>query len=71
MSCCAVRATCRSETQGPRGLIDRRLRTQSFDISELKPGIAWLTPEADAVAAIASIKIAIQHEPDQVVELTN
>jgi uncharacterized repeat protein (TIGR01451 family) len=50
---------------------DNRPAAVSFDVDELKPGIAWLTPEADSVAAIASIKIAIQHEPGQVVELTN
>lgn len=42
----------------------------SFDIADLKPGIRWLTPEADATPPIASIKIAIQHEPTQKVELT-
>jgi uncharacterized repeat protein (TIGR01451 family) len=54
-----------------RALADNRPAAVSFDVGELKPGIAWLTPEADSVAAIASIKIAIQHEPGQAVELTN
>jgi uncharacterized repeat protein (TIGR01451 family) len=47
-----------------------RIGSQSIDINELAPGIRWLTPEADAVPAISSIKIAIQHEPRQVVELS-
>jgi uncharacterized repeat protein (TIGR01451 family) len=46
-----------------------RTSTQSIDINELSPGIRWLTPEADAVPAISSIKIAISHEPKQTVEL--
>lgn len=43
----------------------------SFDLATLSPGIQWLTPEADATPPIAAIKIAIQHEPGQKVELTN
>jgi uncharacterized repeat protein (TIGR01451 family) len=46
-----------------------RATSQSFDIEALTPGIRWLTPEADAVPAIASIKIAIQHDPKQTAEL--
>lgn len=43
----------------------------SIDVEELTPGIRWLTPDADATPPIASIKIAIQHEPGQKVELSN
>ena len=65
---------------GPGGAAQRTVRnsvtpiersgTQSIDIKDLTPGIRWLTPEADAVPAISSIKIAIQHEPRQVAELS-
>jgi uncharacterized repeat protein (TIGR01451 family) len=48
-----------------------RSSTPVIDISDLKPGIAWLTPEPDTIASIASIKLAIQHAPGQVVELSN
>ncbi len=44
--------------------------SRSIDIATLTPGIRWLTPEPEAVPAIASIKIAIQHEPRQSVQLT-
>ena len=47
-----------------------RIGSSSIDIESLSPGIRWLTPDADAVPAIASIKIAIQHEPKQTVELS-
>ncbi|HEV7607246.1 MAG TPA: OmpA family protein [Steroidobacteraceae bacterium] len=50
---------------------DNRAASPAIDITELKPGIAWLAPEPESIAAIASIKIAIQHEPGQTVELTN
>jgi uncharacterized repeat protein (TIGR01451 family) len=50
---------------------ENRVVSAPIDLEELKPGIAWLTPEPDSVAAIASIKIAIQHEPGQLVELSN
>ena len=43
---------------------------KTFDVESLSPGIRWLTPEADAVPAIASTKIAIQHEPRQKVLLS-
>ena len=43
----------------------------SLDVATLAPGIEWLTPEADATPPIASIKIAIKHEPGQKVELSN
>jgi len=66
--------------RGPGGAVARTVRnvmtqvertgTQSIDIDQLSPGIRWLTPEADAVPAIASIKIAIQHEPSQSAELS-
>jgi uncharacterized repeat protein (TIGR01451 family) len=65
--------------RGPRAAVVRksqhgiapqeRLSAQGFDVEKLTPGIRWLTPEADAVPAIASIKIAIQHEPAQQVQL--
>jgi uncharacterized repeat protein (TIGR01451 family) len=42
----------------------------TFDVNELSPGIRWLTPEADATPPIASIKIAIQHEPKTKITLT-
>jgi hypothetical protein len=42
-----------------------------IDIETLKPGIRWLTPDADATPPIAAIKVAIQHAPGQKVELTN
>ncbi|MEO8019231.1 MAG: OmpA family protein [Pseudomonadota bacterium] len=44
--------------------------SQSIDVNTLSPGIRWITPDADAVPAIASIKIAIQHDPRQTVELS-
>jgi uncharacterized repeat protein (TIGR01451 family) len=40
------------------------------DVDTLKPGIRWLLPEADATPAIGAIKVAIQHEPKQSVQLT-
>jgi uncharacterized repeat protein (TIGR01451 family) len=55
-----VRANLKPEAAAPT----------SFDVEELSPGIRWLTPDADATPAIAAIKIAIQHEPKQKVELT-
>jgi uncharacterized repeat protein (TIGR01451 family) len=51
--------------------VENRVLTPVIDIEKLNPGIAWLTPDADYVAAIASIKLAIQHEPGQKVELSN
>jgi hypothetical protein len=51
--------------------VENRVLTPVIDIETLKPGIAWLTPESDYVAAIASIKLAIQHEPGQKIELSN
>jgi uncharacterized repeat protein (TIGR01451 family) len=36
-----------------------------IDVETLQPGIRWLTPEADATPPIASIKVAVQHAPDQ------
>ena len=46
-----------------------RAGTQPIDINALSPGIRWLTPEADAVPAISSIKIAIAHDPKQTAQL--
>jgi outer membrane protein OmpA-like peptidoglycan-associated protein len=46
-----------------------RTGTQPIDINALSPGIRWLTPEADSVPAISSIKIAIAHDPKQTAEL--
>jgi len=40
------------------------------DVETLKPGIRWLLPEADATPAIGAIKVAIQHDPKQSVELS-
>jgi uncharacterized repeat protein (TIGR01451 family) len=42
----------------------------AINIEKLEPGIRWVSPEADATPAIASIKLAIQHARDQKVELT-
>lgn len=50
---------------------DQSFGAGAIDIATLSPGIQWLTPEADATPPIAAIKIAIQHEPGQKVELTN
>jgi uncharacterized repeat protein (TIGR01451 family) len=50
---------------------EQQLGGAPIDIETLSPGIQWLTPEADATPPIAAIKIAIQHEPGQKVELTN
>ena len=44
-------------------------RAALVDVEKLSPGIAWITPEQDAVPSIGSIKVAIQHEKAQVVEL--
>ncbi len=64
--------------RGPGATVSRNLRktvrenapAPSYDLATLDPGIRWLTPEADATPAIASIKIAIQHEPGQKAELS-
>jgi len=50
---------------------ENRASSVTIDIEDLKPGIAWLTPEPDTIASIASIKLAIQHAPGQTVELSN
>jgi len=49
---------------------DTQPRSQFIDVSTLSPGIRWLTPEADATPPIGAIKVAIQHEPKQTVELS-
>jgi uncharacterized repeat protein (TIGR01451 family) len=59
----AVAPTSRNPAAAERG------NRQLFDIEKLSPGIRWLAPEDNAVPAISSIKIAIQHEPRQTVEL--
>ena len=41
----------------------------SIDIADLKPGIKWLIPEDNSSPPIAATKVAIQHLPDQKVEL--
>jgi uncharacterized repeat protein (TIGR01451 family) len=41
-----------------------------IDVEALNPGMAWLAPLADATPAISVTKVAIQHRPGQVVELT-
>jgi uncharacterized repeat protein (TIGR01451 family) len=64
--------------RGPASTVVRTARKQSvvesgdrraIDLQSLSPGIKWLTPEPDAVPAIASIKVVIQHEPRQSVSL--
>ncbi len=50
---------------------EQQIGGPAIDIAALSPGIKWLAPEADATPPIAAIKIAIQHEPGQKVELTN
>ena len=40
------------------------------DVEKLKPGNAWLAPLADATAPISVTKVAIQHLPEQSVDLT-
>ncbi len=64
--------------RGPGSAVSRNLRKTTrentpapaaYDLATLTPGIRWLTPEDDATPAIASIKIAIQHEPGQKAEL--
>ncbi len=50
---------------------EQQVGSAPIDISTLKPGIQWLTPEAGATPPIAAIKIAIQHAPGQKVVLTN
>ncbi|MCB1625814.1 MAG: OmpA family protein, partial [Pseudomonadales bacterium] len=42
----------------------------SWSIEELAPAIAWLEPVADALPPIASLRISIEHEPGQTVNLT-
>ncbi len=65
--------------RGPGSGVARNLRKTTrevsapkaaYDIATLSPGIRWLTPQADASPPIASIKIAIQHEPGQLAELS-
>jgi uncharacterized repeat protein (TIGR01451 family) len=41
-----------------------------IDVATLKPGIAWLAPNADVTAPISMTKVAIQHRPGQSVELS-
>jgi uncharacterized repeat protein (TIGR01451 family) len=48
---------------------ETRQESTAISVADLQPGIAWLLPEADSVAAIASIKVAIQHAPGQAVQL--
>ncbi len=43
--------------------------TPDFTLEKLEPGSSWLWPGADFSAPIPSIKVAIAHAPDQVVEL--
>jgi uncharacterized repeat protein (TIGR01451 family) len=50
-------------------MADAPARPSFIDIDSLKPGIAWLTPEADATPPSSAIKVAIQHGPSQGIEL--
>jgi uncharacterized repeat protein (TIGR01451 family) len=61
----SVAAASRNRTSRP----ETRQDSTRIGVGDLEPGIGWLLPEADSVAAIASIKIAIQHAPEQVVQL--
>ncbi len=48
-------------------------RPRVFDkawIEQAQPGFAWLLPEPNHAAAIASVNVAIQHTPGTVLELT-
>jgi len=42
----------------------------ALNIEKLTPGIAWVAPQAGAIPAISSVKVAIQHAADQQVELS-
>jgi hypothetical protein len=43
----------------------------SIDIEKLAPAVDWIMPVADEVPTIPSIKVAVQHLPEQKVELLN
>ncbi|HEU4654057.1 MAG TPA: OmpA family protein, partial [Steroidobacteraceae bacterium] len=43
----------------------------AIDIEKLAPAVEWLTPGIDDVPTIPSIKVAVQHLPEQKVELLN
>jgi uncharacterized repeat protein (TIGR01451 family) len=65
------------KTNGNSSATTRRMLTADrlgmgvvVDIATLKPGIDWLAPLADATAPISMTKVAIQHHPEQSVELT-
>jgi len=51
-------------------LADAAQASQFVDVEQLKPGIRWLLPEDGASPPIAAVKVAIQHEPTQKLELT-
>lgn len=40
-----------------------------IDIEALAPGVAWLMPQADFNPSIPSVKIAVQHDPAEHIEL--
>jgi uncharacterized repeat protein (TIGR01451 family) len=41
----------------------------ALDVNSLQPGVAWLLPAADDLPNIPSVKVAIQHAPDQRIDL--
>jgi uncharacterized repeat protein (TIGR01451 family) len=53
-------------TPAPRGAIKH-----DIDIEQLQPGTAWLLPAEGDIPSIPSIRIVVEHEPTQSVELQN
>ncbi len=53
----------------PARHVNRSPLLADVDVESLQPGIALLRPAAGDIPAISSIKVAVQHEPEQRVEL--
>ena len=59
-----------SRAAKPAPMVDKLGMGVIVDVEKLEAGNAWLAPLADATAPISVTKVAIQHLPDQTVELT-
>ncbi len=63
-------ATSRTRVRKSVSAEDQQASFKTVDVDTLQPGLGWVMPESDAVASIASAKLAIKHGPQQTVELT-
>src|SRR5690606_28704533 len=46
------------------------MASAAIDLEQLEPELRWLLPTLDEMPAIPSIKVAIQHLPDQRIDLS-